>query len=144
MDYANFRHRDVAHDARRQLDHVRAVATKVTASQGDHGTDPDLAALAERLDEMDVNEFGRLSATLVRRVGNSIDRRALLKLAAGLSLAAVAPAISTFEAGAAQSDAPSAGVDRLAGVWHSRYVFLQLRSSKRISGGALRCAQPAG
>lgn len=122
VDYADFRHCDVMYGARQQLDHVRAVV--MTASQRDLGTGPDLVALVERLDEMDVHELGRLSATLAQQVDCNIDRRALLlKLAAGLSLAAVAPAISTFEADAAQVTTPSAGDDRLAGIWHSRYVY---------------------
>lgn len=122
VDYADFRHRDVTHGARQHLDHMHAVVT--TASQRDLGTGPELAALVERLDEMDVQELGWLSATLSQQVDCNIDRRALLlKLAAGLSLAAVAPTISTLEADAAQSDKPSTGDDRLAGVWHSRYVY---------------------
>ncbi len=122
VDYADFRRRDVTHGARQHLEHVHAVVT--TYSQRDLGTGPDWAALAERLDEMDVQELGRLSATLSQQVDCNIDRRALLlKLAAGLSLAAVAPVISTLEADAAQSDTPSTGDDRLAGVWHSRYVY---------------------
>jgi hypothetical protein len=121
-DYADFRHRDVTHGARQHLEHVHAVITP--ASQRDLGTGPNLAALAARLDEMDVQELGRLSVTLSQQVDCNIDRRALLlKLAAGLSLAAVAPAISTLEADAAQSDKPPTGDDRLAGVWHSRYVY---------------------
>jgi hypothetical protein len=40
-----------------------------------------------------------------------------------LSLAAVAPGISTIEANAAQSDMPVTEKDRLAGAWHSRYVY---------------------
>lgn len=83
-----------------------------------------MLALVERLDDMDVHELGRLSATLAQQVHVSIDRRALLlKLAAGLSLAAVAPAISTLEADAAQDARPSTRNDRFAGVWHSRYVY---------------------
>lgn len=124
VDYADFRHQDSAHSTRQHLDHVHAVVSEATASQRDLGTGPDLAALAEWLDEMDVHEFGRLSASLAQQVDSNIDRRALLlKLAAGLSLAAVAPAISTLEADAAQSTMPPTGDDRLAGVWHSRYVY---------------------
>lgn len=121
-DYGNFRHRDVTHGARQHLDRVHAAVT--TASQGNPGTESKLVSLLERLDEMDVHEIGRLSAMLAQQVDDNIDRRALLlKLAAGLSLAAVAPAISTFEADAEQITTPSTGDDRLAGIWHSRYVY---------------------
>jgi len=121
-DYADFRHRDVAQSTRQHLDQVHTVVTN--ASQKDLGTEPELVSLLERLDEMDVHELGQLSAILAQQVDCNIDRRALLlKLAAGLSLAAAAPAISTFEADAAQITTPSTGDDRLAGIWHSRYVY---------------------
>lgn len=125
LDHADFRHRDAAHGARRELDRVREVLAEMTAHRTDHGAEPDLVALVEMLDEMDVHEFGRLIATLAQQVDTAnIDRRALLlKLAAGLSLAAVAPALSTLEADAAEAAPPSMGDRRLAGVWHSRYIY---------------------
>lgn len=77
-----------------------------------------------RLDEMEVHELGRLSAILAQQVEVSIDRRALLlKLAAGLSMAALAPAISASEADAAQAAPLPARDDRFIGVWHSRYLY---------------------
>lgn len=123
-DYADFRHRDATHVTRRNLDHVHTVVIEATTSRKDLDTGPDWVALMERLDEMDVHEFARLSAILGQHVSSNIDRRALLlKLAAGLSLAAVAPTISNLEADAAQSDTPSTLDGRLAGVWKSRYVY---------------------
>jgi hypothetical protein len=124
FDYADFRHRDATYNARRELDQVSEIVTEVTSNRRDHGTEPDLTALVERLDEMDVHEFGRLIAILAQHVDANIDRRALLlKLAAGLSLAAVAPSISTLEANASEAAPPSTGSHRLAGVWHSRYIY---------------------
>lgn len=124
LDYADFRHRDVAHGTRLEVAQVREVVTELTAHRRGHGTEPSLVALVERLDEMDVHEFARLSATLAQQVDASIDRRALLlKLAAGLSLAAVAPAISTLEAEAAEAVPPPTGDRWLAGVWRSRYTY---------------------
>ena len=121
-DYADYRHRDVTLSARKQLDQVHAVIA--AASRGGLDVGPDLVALVERLDELDVDTLGRLSAIVAEQVDTNIDRRALLlKLAAGLSLAAVTPALSTLEADAAQTDLPSAGDGRLAGVWHSQYVY---------------------
>ncbi|MGH3670802.1 MAG: helix-turn-helix domain-containing protein [Pseudonocardiaceae bacterium] len=123
LDYADFRDRDAAWSSHQELDQVREVVAAVTDHPRDHGAEPGMVELVERLDEMDVQEFGRLSATIAQRVNVNIDRRALLlKLAAGLSLAAVAPAISTLEADAAQV-APSTRGDRFTGVWHSRYVY---------------------
>lgn len=134
-DYADFRHRDVAYAARQHLDHVHAVVSEATASQRDLGIGLNLTALTERLDEMDVHEFGRLSAILAEQVDSNIDRRALLlKLAAGLSLAAVAPAISNLEADAAQSDTPSTGDSRLAGVWHSKYTYYSSGRQSELVG----------
>lgn len=84
---------------------------------------------------MDVYEFGRLSANLVQQIDNSIDRRALLlKLAAGISLAAVAPTISALEADAAQSDSPSARDDRFGGVWHSQYIYYSSGRRRELIG----------
>lgn len=133
VDYADFRHRDETYGVRRQLDQVYAVVD--TASQRDLDTGPDLAALAERLDEMDVHELGRLSATFAQQVDCNVDRRALLlKLAAGLSLAAVAPAMSTFEADAAQVTTPSAVDDRFAGIWHSKYTYYSSGRQSELVG----------
>jgi transcriptional regulator with XRE-family HTH domain len=123
-DYADFRDRDAAWGSRQELNQVREAVAAVTGHTRDHGTEPEMVDLVERLDEMDVQEFGRLSATFAQRVDVNIDRRALLlKLAAGLSLAAIAPAISTLEADAAQAAPLYTRGDRFTGVWHSRYVY---------------------
>jgi hypothetical protein len=122
-DCADFRHRDMAYGARLELDQVHEVVTEVVVNEVNYKTVPSLAALVERLDGMEVHEFAQLSATLVEQVDNGIDRRALLlKLASGLSLAAVAPALSMSEAHAAQA-APLTPDGRFIGVWHSRYVY---------------------
>jgi hypothetical protein len=124
LDYGDFRHRDATYNAYRELDQVREIVTEVTNDQRNPGAEPDWAALMERLDKMDVHEFGRLSAILAQHIDANTDRRALLlKLAAGLSLAAVAPAISTLEADAAEAAPPSTRGRRLTGVWHSRYIY---------------------
>lgn len=125
LDYADFRDRDVEYGTRLELEQVRKVMTEVTSDRINQGSGPGLTALVERLDEMDVYEFGRLSAIATQQVGASIDRRALLlKLAAGLSLAAVAPAISATEADATQAGTSPTRNDRFIGVWHSRYFTI--------------------
>ncbi|MGA8519454.1 MAG: hypothetical protein WCC47_24125, partial [Pseudonocardiaceae bacterium] len=136
LDHADFRHRDVAHGARGELNRVREVLEEVATYRTDHGTGPDLETLMERLDEMDVHEFGRLSATLVQQVDmTNIDRRALLlKLAAGLSLAAVATTISTLEADAEEAAPPSAGDRHLTGVWRSRYIYYSSGRQSELIG----------
>jgi hypothetical protein len=138
LDYADFRHRDTVHSARQELEQACEVVTEVTTHRIDHGTEPGLLALVKRFDEMDVHEFGRLSAILVRQVDVNIDRRALLlKLAAGLSLAAVAPSISTLEADAAQAAQPSTRNDRFTGVWHSRYVYFSSGRQSELVGSTM-------
>jgi len=123
-DCADFRHRDKVYSARRELDKVREIVAEVISNGRDHGAEPDLMALVERLDEMDVHEFGRLSANLAQQIDTHIDRPALFrKLAAGLSLGAAALALSTLEATAERPAPPSTGDERLTGVWHSRYVY---------------------
>lgn len=124
LDYADFRDRDSSCQDRLELNRVRGVVTGLAADGIDQDLRPDLAALIVRLDEMDMHELGRLSAILAQQVEVSIDRRALLlKLAAGLSLAALAPAISASEADAAQAAPSPARDDRFIGVWHSRYLY---------------------
>lgn len=121
---ADFRHRDTIYSARRALDQVHGIVTEVTDSRRDHGVEPDLTALVERLDEMDVHEFARLSANLAKQVDTHVDRNALFrKLAAGLSLGAAALAISALETDMTPGAPPPTGGDRLAGVWQSRYVY---------------------
>jgi hypothetical protein len=123
-DCADFRRRDTAYSEREDFDRVRDVVTEVNAKQKGQDTSLGLMTLVEQLDEMDVHEFGRLTARLAEQVDNNIDRRGLLlKLAAGLSLAAVAPAISTLDADAAQTTPPPLPDERFAGIWHSRYVY---------------------
>ncbi|HET9253595.1 MAG TPA: helix-turn-helix transcriptional regulator [Pseudonocardiaceae bacterium] len=135
VDYANFRHRDATCGTRRQLDHVRAVIAKEIDSPGSGDVDPALAAFADRPEGMDVHEIGRLGAIVVERVNSNVDRRALLlKLAAGLSLAAIAPGISIIEADAAQADMPTMGDDRLVGVWHSRYTYYSSGRKSELVG----------
>ncbi|MGH3795116.1 MAG: hypothetical protein ACRDSP_09515 [Pseudonocardiaceae bacterium] len=135
VDYADFRHRDAINGARKDMEHVRDIVTVATDNGDRHRTGPDLAALVERLDEMDVHEFGRLSTALAQQVDANIDRRALfLKLAAGLSLAAVAPAISTLEADAAQAVPPPTQAERFSGVWHSRYIYYSSGRRNEFAG----------
>jgi hypothetical protein len=134
LDHADFRHRDPAYGSRTELGKINEVVTEVTADRVDHGTGRGLATLIERLDEMDVHEFGRLSAIVAQQVDVNIDRRALLlKLAAGLSLAAVAPAISTPEADAQTAPSPTRD-DRFIGVWHSRYFYYSSGRQSELVG----------
>jgi transcriptional regulator with XRE-family HTH domain len=123
-DYGDFRQLDAAYGTRLRLSQMHKVVTEMTSDRIDHHIRSGLTALVERLEDMDVRELGRLSAVIAEQVEANIDRRALLlKLAAGLSLAAVAPAISTLQADAAQVGPLATLDDRFVGVWHSRYRY---------------------
>src|SRR5262249_34121228 len=115
-DYGDFRQRDTEYRTHLEVSQIHEVVTEATSDRIDRRISPGLATLVERLDEMDVHEFGRLVAIAVEQVEVNVDRRALLlKLAAGLSLAAVAPAISTSQADAAQVEPLSVSDDRFVG-----------------------------
>ena len=59
-----------------------------------------------------------------QRFDAEVDRRALLlKLSAGLALAAAVPTISSLEGVPADAATTANDVARFAGVWHSRYVY---------------------
>lgn len=134
-DCADFRSSDGVYGERDNLDRVRNVASEVSGGRTEHDTESDLMTLIERLDEMDVHDFGRLTARFAEQIDSNIDRRALLlKLAAGLSLAAVAPALSTIEAEAAQATPQPIWEDRFSGIWHSRYRYYSSGRQSELTG----------
>jgi len=124
LDHADFRHRDSRHATRQQLDHLPTVVNEATLAVARPASTSELSVLTDRLEEMDVQELAHLSATWAQQPNGHLDRRALLlKLGAGLSLGATAPALASVEPAAAQAAAESDGNERLAGIWHSRYVY---------------------
>lgn len=93
---------------------------------GDRGGSPDSAPSGmQRLEEMDVDELAQTIRSWVAQDAAGISRRDLLiKLSAGLSLAAAAPLVFADDASAAASVASRiGGAPVLSGIWHSRYVF---------------------
>lgn len=108
-DYADFRSSDNAHLAADTLAKLPEITSSSTGS-----------VLAE-LASADVHQIARIAATWTDRIGDASNRRALLlKLAAGISLAAASPSV----AHAADDDQPTAdAVGPLGGVWHSRYAY---------------------
>jgi hypothetical protein len=116
VDYGDFRDLDATHVRQQQLVRLPAMANDANVEE------PDLTALADQLEEMDVQDLASLGAAWAHRLSDRIDRRALLlKLSAGLTLAAAAvPGEVAAESAQAAS---TSGVDRLAGIWHSRYVY---------------------
>lgn len=123
VDYADFRDRDAAHAVRRQLDQLPATGLGPALDAGSN-IEPNLASVSEWLEKMDTDEVGRLCAAWAQRFDANVDRRALLlKLSAGLALAAALPTVSSLEAEPAEASTTANEIDRFAGVWHSRYVY---------------------
>jgi hypothetical protein len=82
-----------------------------------------LQGLVHRLEEMDVNELARMASTGAQRLDLDGNRRAfLLKLSAGLALAAATPAFALADTAEASQPATTSG-SRLSGLWHSRYLY---------------------
>ncbi|MGI8817087.1 MAG: hypothetical protein ACR2G2_17885 [Pseudonocardia sp.] len=129
VDYADFSHRDTAHRTRQQLAEVHTL-TNSAAIHGSATPPPvDLTAITDRLQEMDVHEVAQLGAVWAQRLDGHLDRRALLlKLSAGLTLAAATPALAGAESSAVPEVVSSAEGQPLTGIWRSRYVY---RSSAR-------------
>jgi len=112
IDCANHRHLDQLYRASEQLEKLPAIiggsaaeamGARVTRPDHDNsdgvksanGHPSDLVALVERLEEIEVPELARITSTWAQRIESGIGRRALLlKLSAGLALAAASPAIA--------------------------------------------------
>lgn len=115
-DCADFRAHDVAYRDGRQL----AQLPGLVHTAAPHG---DVAELVTRLDTMDVQELARLASSWSERLGSAATRRALLlKLSAGLSLAAASPALAD-ELDSEELPVTATPDGDLSGIWHSRYVY---------------------
>jgi transcriptional regulator with XRE-family HTH domain len=130
IDYGDFRDQDVAQMARRQLDLLPAVVPN-----GATGQKPgDLTEWVGRLAEMDVHELAGIGAALAQQVDRKVDRRSLLlKISAGAALAAAAITID-LEPDSAQAWGTSGPIDRLVGVWHSRYRYFSSGRAAHFEG----------
>ncbi len=140
-DAPDYRPRDPAHQSQVRLAQLPALlpggnvdlANGVDGSNpGDYASGPSmdapdrppdpLAALVERLEEMDVQDLARTVATWAGQVQPEMSRRALLvKLSAGLSLAAADPGLADTGY-PPESPAPALAAD-MSGIWHSRYLY---------------------
>lgn len=106
VDSADFSYRDHAQLARRLLDDLPLDHGSATLGNVPPGTELDFHALAERLEEIDMHELARLSALWAQQDDGTVNRRGLLlKLGAGLTLAASTPAIANAEPDRAESTA---------------------------------------
>jgi hypothetical protein len=122
-DCANFRPADSAYSDNLKLAQVSVAATLGSSQLSDQSEIPDVHELISRLKMIDVHELARLTTAWSERLGTTTSRRTLLlKLSAGLSLAAASPALVGDETAdpLEQMTGPS---DGFAGIWHSRYVY---------------------
>lgn len=123
-DGPDFRDRDQAQVARHLFDDLPAIAGSATLNGVSAGSEAEVQGWAVRLEEIEMHELARLGAVWAQRDGNIVDRRALLlKLGAGLTLAASTPGIANAEPDPAERTGPAVSEGSLAGVWHSKYLY---------------------
>ncbi len=143
IDCPDYRHLDPAHQAQTQLAFVSArldgqapgtLGAQITIPPLESGDDPSsvdsasrppdhLAAFVERLEDMDVEQLARTVVSWAQQVNPGMSRRVLLlKLSAGLSLAAADPAIARIDGEQPTPVLPGSAPD-LSGIWHSRYLY---------------------
>jgi transcriptional regulator with XRE-family HTH domain len=119
-DCADHRDRDPAHRAGQRVAALPAIT--------DAGPPPpesveSLRIFADKVEGSDLSELANLAAAWAQQLGPDVSRRALLlKLSAGLSLAAASPVIVGSETAAA-AEPPTQPTGDLAGIWHSRYLY---------------------
>jgi hypothetical protein len=84
-----------------------------------------LGALTSRLEDMDVHELSRMASTWIQKLEVDGSRRAfLVKLSAGLALAAAAPALADADSSDTSSGLVGSGSHaQLSGIWLSKYVY---------------------
>ncbi|HWE91772.1 MAG TPA: hypothetical protein VG317_20080 [Pseudonocardiaceae bacterium] len=117
-DCGDFRSRDAAHRDTRQLAELPQLVTDST-----HNDVPQVKDLLRRLESIDVHELANLTASWADKLGHRANRRSLLlKLSAGLSLAAASPIVGD------SLSTPHGGVESappgdMSGIWYSRYVY---------------------
>jgi hypothetical protein len=143
VDCADHRNLDRLHRASEQLKNLPAIiggraagATAALAAipidhtenggaQGTNAHPSDLAVLVDRLEEIEVHELARVTSIWAQRIESDISRRELLlKLSAGLALAAASPAIALTDTDDTSSELHKSGPPaRLSGLWHSKYLY---------------------
>lgn len=136
VDVGDFQSADQAQAVRRALKDLNGLALAPPADSSTRDPQPDgLAELANRLEATDVTDISRTAAAWMRRLPPTrIDRRALLlKLSAGLSVAASLPVF--HDDTAATTTLPTAAGDsRLDGIWLSRYSYHSSSRNEDLTG----------
>ncbi|MEV7552292.1 hypothetical protein AB0N89_22010 [Amycolatopsis sp. NPDC089917] len=120
-DCANFRSTDPAYrNKKNELSRI----SKGVVSSSDDGEARDLGELISTLELTDVNELARLAAEWSGTLSGSSNRRELLlKLSAGLSLAAASPALADDVKPADSALELSSQREGMTGIWRSRYTY---------------------
>jgi hypothetical protein len=127
-DSPRFNDRDCVHQARQQLVELPFPAMPEPPSAP---TDR-LNAFVTRVDESDVAELANTIASWAGQIGTAVSRRGvLLKLSAGLTLAAAHPSLldERPEVEPRRGNGP-----RLSGIWHSRYTYYSTSRDQQLAG----------
>ncbi len=145
-DCPDYRHLDPAYEVKKKLGALPAVIDSHSAdaltplaqsSSGyDRHTMDGLTGLADWLEETDVDELARLVATWAQQLDPGMSRRSLLvKLSAGLSMAAANPALAVANAdNSVNSPEPSRVPFEMSGIWHSRYLYYSSGREQELNG----------
>lgn len=126
IDCADFRSQDSVHRAASDFSRLPALFSNGMSaplfSETDHAI-TDFSELVSRLESIDVHELARMMTAWTDCVGDGISRRALLlKLSAGLSIAAIST-MAIDESGPVSSNIQPLDGSAFSGIWHSRYVY---------------------
>lgn len=152
-DCGDFRHNDPEYQAQKSLTQLRGLVAVqaddrplLPGRAGGNGSggrrngqplDP-MTAFIEKVQEMSAEELAQTVASWAAQAedGGLSRRRLLLKLSAGLSLAAAEPVIGNLDdkspARAELSGRKSES--SLSGIWHSRYIYYSSGQDKELEG----------
>jgi transcriptional regulator with XRE-family HTH domain len=138
-DCGDFRSRDDAYRAGQYSGLIPAVFS----DEPDHLTekdmesvngtdDSDIDQLVQFVEQADVHNLARMAAAWSNEIMPDETRRSvLLKLSAGLSLAAANPALATL---LPEQESASASAHDLAGIWHSTYTYPSTSRGQEFTG----------
>jgi len=137
-DCGDFRDRDPEYHARAELS---SNALQYPSRGDGHRADTEslqldsLTVLMGKLEEMSAEEVARTIASWAGQLDPGLSRRRLLlKLSAGLSLAAADPALAITAKDKAIRQPRKTDIADLAGVWHSRYIYYSSGQGKEFEG----------
>ena len=151
-DCEDFRHHDSEYQARYELSRLpRLVVTDsaslvrspsstdaqdISVAGIENGPLDPLATFVEKVQDMSAEELARTIVSWAGQVDPRMSRRGLLlKLSAGLSLAAADPGVVMANEEHQQSPASGLSVRAdLAGIWHSKYIYYSSGQRKEFEG----------